>query len=345
MGIYSNLYSAVKYKFMPIDDKVNPLNIPANVQAIDDYFLAVTNANAVQSIVNLVMFPKAYYSNDAAVVGKLKKIVVPKTNGNYVPRNNKLLTFPYTFLSVETPNTQKIYRFEFFDTFVEDNVEKIALTLSMCVSANPELACIPQDYKGIDWNYTDETVLTGYPQLAFTIDSYRAWLAQTGGGGTALLGILGSMVTGGAGLAFANPISATHGVIGTANTIFQNVIEATKGDTVKGTIVGSIDTANRKFGFWFKIYGLLPEYAKIIDDYFSRFGYACRQLKIPNTHVRENWTYTKTDRCTVTGSVPAEDKAKICSIFDKGITFWVNPYAVGNFSNSNRCLSELPPSP
>lgn len=343
MGVYSNLYSAVDYIFMNFDDKTNPLNIPANIQAIDDYFDTIVNANATDSIVNLVMFPKAYYSNGQAVQGDIKYIPVPSTIGSYVPKNKKLLTFPYLFLAVETPKEQKIYRFEWFEKTEIQGTDNVGLALTMCVTANPELACIPMDYKGSnDENYYEEIVLSGYPQLAFTIDSYKAWLAQTAGGGTALLGLLGSLGHSANALINGNVGVGLMTVPGMANSIVQNAIQATKGDTVKGNITGSIDMANRKFGFWFKIYGLLPEYAKIVDDYFSRFGYACRQVKIPAIHVRENWTYTKTNECTITGSVPADDKRKICSIFDKGITFWNNPYAVGDYSLSNRCLSEMP---
>lgn len=342
MGIYSNMYSAVQYEFKDLDDKDNPLNIPANVQAIDTFFDAIVNANATDSVVNLVMFPKAYYSNSAAISGEIKYFDIPSRIGNYVPKNKKLLTFPYTFLAVESPTTQKIYRFEWFEPTNVNGVDKIGLSLSMCVTANPELACIPMDYKGSnDENYYEEIVLSGYPQLAFTIDSYKAWLAQTAGGATALLDVIGGIGHTVGAISHGNIGWGIGGIAGTANAIVQNVIQATKGDTVKGNITGSIDTANRKFGFWFKVYGVLPEYAKIIDDYFSRFGYACRQLKVPATHVRENWTYTKTNECTITGSVPADDMRKICSIFDKGITFWNNPYAVGEYNLSNRCLSEM----
>lgn len=73
-----------------------------------------------------------------------------------------------------------------------------------------------------------------------------------------------------------------------------------------------------------------PTYIKIIDDYFTIYGYAIRRVKVPNTHVRENWTYTKTIGCTITGQMPADDEALICRIYDKGITFFTNDNAIKN---------------
>lgn len=346
MPAYANLYSGCDYVFMDFDDKTHPENIPTNIAALDAYFNQITINRATDSIVNLVMYPKAYYDSGAAIdLSHYKSIERPTKNGNYTPKNNKLLTYPYMFLSVESPNNQKIYRYEYFAEHIVNTKDILSFTLCACVTANPELACIPSYYKGSgsSLNFTEEIVLTGYPQLAFTIDSYRAWLAQTAGGSTALLSLLGSAGAIAAGVLTANPIAGVAGVMGATNTIMNNVQAATKGDTVKGSITGSVDTANRKFGFWFKQYGLRPEYAKMIDDYFTKYGYASRQLKVPNTHVRQNWTYTKTQRCTLHGNLPADDEKKICGIYDKGVTFWVNPYSVGDYSLSNRPLSEITP--
>lgn len=77
------------------------------------------------------------------------------------------------------------------------------------------------------------------------------------------------------------------------------------------------------------------EYARMIDDFFTMFGYVTKRNKIPNRNVRPHWTYTKTMGCTVTGSVPAPDMNKICSIYDNGITFWKKGSEVGNYSLDN----------
>lgn len=66
------------------------------------------------------------------------------------------------------------------------------------------------------------------------------------------------------------------------------------------------------------------EYLERIDNFFDMYGYATRKLKIPNTHVRKHWTYTKTVGCVAKGEIPADDLYAICKIYDHGITFWTN---------------------
>lgn len=78
------------------------------------------------------------------------------------------------------------------------------------------------------------------------------------------------------------------------------------------------------------------ENLRIIDNYFDMFGYATKRLKVPNRNVRPHWCYTKTVACVITGSLPADDAKAICSIYDRGITFWKNGNEVGNYNLDNR---------
>lgn len=82
------------------------------------------------------------------------------------------------------------------------------------------------------------------------------------------------------------------------------------------------------------------QFARIIDEYFSRFGYACHRIKVPNRHVRQKWTYTKTIGCAIAGNIPCDDAEKIQSIYNNGITFWDKDYAIGAYGDfTNPCLT------
>lgn len=94
-------------------------------------------------------------------------------------------------------------------------------------------------------------------------------------------------------------------------------------------------TSNRLKGFWFFHRTIRNEYAQIIDSYFDRYGYATKKTKIPNIHVRQNWTYTKTIGCEINGNIPIEAKTEIKNCFNNGITFWTTPANVGNYNVSN----------
>lgn len=130
------------------------------------------------------------------------------------------------------------------------------------------------------------------------------------------------------------------GAIGMARSEFDpgNVHGNVDGDVLMGTEAGREIVARVKH--------ITKHYAKIVDDYFSRFGYATMQIKKPNRNVRPFWTYVKTKGCNITsgyenengdrtGGLPSSDLSNICAIYDRGITFW-QPYAViGDYTQDN----------
>ena len=72
-----------------------------------------------------------------------------------------------------------------------------------------------------------------------------------------------------------------------------------------------------------------------IDDYFDLLGYSTCRVKVPNTNHRQNWWYTKTIDCNITGTVPNDYMNKIKQAYNNGITFWRNPSNFLNYSVSN----------
>ena len=76
----------------------------------------------------------------------------------------------------------------------------------------------------------------------------------------------------------------------------------------------------------------------MIDDFWTMYGYPMRRVTVPNVRARSEYTYIKTIGCFVKGGAPAADLQEIASYFDNGITFWVNPSNVGNYSVTNTPL-------
>lgn len=87
----------------------------------------------------------------------------------------------------------------------------------------------------------------------------------------------------------------------------------------------------------YKIYytKIRPEYAEIIDNYFTCFGYATHIVKTPNVTGRRNWNYVKTVGCTISGNLPVDVEQQITAIFDRGVTFWHNPANIHNYNANN----------
>lgn len=94
-------------------------------------------------------------------------------------------------------------------------------------------------------------------------------------------------------------------------------------------------TSNRLKGFWLFHRTITNEFARKIDGYFTRFGYAQHLITVPNIHARNRFTYIKTVDCVVHGDLPADAGEMIQNIFDSGVTFWADHANVGNYNMDN----------
>ena len=82
-----------------------------------------------------------------------------------------------------------------------------------------------------------------------------------------------------------------------------------------------------------------PEFAQIIDNYFSCYGYATHIVKYPNITGRLNWNYVQTKGCTINGNVPREAEEIITNMMDRGITFWHNPNTIHDYTQDNSIVT------
>ena len=148
----------------------------------------------------------------------------------------------------------------------------------------------------------------------------------------ALAGAVGAMLLGFASL----PVAAGIAVASVGHMLMSGYKASIEADIQKGDFNNSnANFAHNYMNFYMGRQSCNKVYARRIDDYFTRFGYALGINAIPQINVRPHWTYVKTIGCTVKGSIPSDDMKKICSIYDKGITFWRNANEVGNYSLDN----------
>ena len=63
------------------------------------------------------------------------------------------------------------------------------------------------------------------------------------------------------------------------------------------------------------------DYAIMIDNFFSMFGYKVNAMKVPNVTGRRYWNYVKCIQANITGDIPQDDMNEIKSIFNAGCTF------------------------
>lgn len=369
MPYTGGMYSGVSYNWHPVDKTKaqTAQDFLDDLAVLDDpstgIIAKIISNDQTNSVVNLTYVPFTYLGDHSIdnYPTKTIEIVVPNKIGNYSPRNKKLLTFPYIGLAVDTFDHVKSYRYEFFNFKGSKQIDGVLrdtvfFKVSGYVSANPVIVSAPKSYMcgQNEVNETEASYLNQFPQVAMTVDSFKASVANGSfahgllnmaqGAVSVGTSIAADIATGGA-TSMATEGKVASGIIGMAQSLNDLYHMQMRGDVARGVQAGQPHVASRSYNFYYKVIGVREEIAECIDGFMDRFGYTCNKLKIPNTHVRENWTYTKTNDCAIVGSIPVDDMRKIKSIFNNGITFWNNPYAVGNYSLSNRCLSEIPPSP
>lgn len=342
-GVYGGLFSGLAF---------NVFTNPTDAQEfIED---AGTKS---EGIVSVFYAPTDFITGESGTTVAYN-ISEPKTFttiGNYTPRNNKLFTYPYNFLYVSNLNgNSAVYRYEFFAS------DEANFLMNGIFTPNPCVTISPRNYKfavteGQNANFDEMLSLSGWPQCAYNTDTFKAWLAQTAS--TLPLDLLGGGIKSGATSRGAptlpNPSGVGTGTAGTgtgaggsaaaiaagvaiASILAEGISYAVRPNQAKGGASASVLAAINMLDFYFMRKHITVEMARIIDDYFDMYGYATHRVKIPNRAVRPHWCYCKTIGCLITGSIPADDAAAICRIYDNGITWWKNPEEVGNYSLDNR---------
>lgn len=308
------------------------------VEAANVFIDKLTEKAKSDALVACVMCPSQFIVTSGSSTGQV--IHISKNTYNldgYIPKNKKLFTYPYNYLVVTNGNGNfATFRYEFFMASGTD----CAFVLSGVAGLQPEAVLVPQSYKKATsqiFNTAEKLTITGFPQCAFNIDQYKAFLAQNSSSITA--DVISTTASGvidvATGVATLNLGGALSGASRIANMMAKYIDYSKKPTQSHGTQCSNFLASNRQLDFFFYKQCITAEYAKTIDDYFTMFGYAQRKCMIPNMNVRPHWTYVKTVGCVVNGQIPADDARKIEEIFDSGIRFWKDYMKIGHYSLYN----------
>ena len=164
-GVYGGIYSGVKLTSYSMYDssKINDLNTVLKGAAAN---------NKASGIVDLFVFPEAYFTTKNAPVSKEKSY--PKYYGSfdgYTPHNNKLYVYPYNYMVLSTTNgVQKELRFELFGGNSCD------FLFFGSPYNTPQIIAAPMNYNNTGAtdkavNLTESVVLEGFPHCCYNIDS------------------------------------------------------------------------------------------------------------------------------------------------------------------------------
>lgn len=255
---------------------------------------------------------------------------------SYTPKNNKLYCYPYTSLSCVALGQGIELHYELFSGSPQ-------LKIRGGFGANMQVSAIPMNYEGQDENIQNTLSIKDFPICAWVSNYFQNWLAQNKASiAVSTISSVGSIVAGGAAAYATGGMAGVGSIVGGVSSIANNLASIYQHSIIPDKMVGNanaadINAVSGKSGFYTFCRTIRPEYAKIIDDYFSMFGYKVNAVKIPNRTGRASWNYVKTIDIVLTGSVPVDDMAKIKRAYNNGITFWHGDY-VGDYSRSNEVI-------
>lgn len=333
-GVYSGLYYLVFKTEADANSYINYIQTQesedniVSVFLIPEYFLP--NPTWVQSTGGSyswywVDFPS---SNDGIL---LKESYCNKTSylGNsYIPRNNKLLTWPFKYFIVSNNAGESYtYRYEEF------NSNDCRFTIKGAITPGCSIKIMPKNYYGESINTLYSLDAPKLPTCSWLNDTYINWLTSNSVNlGLSLVEDSGKLMAG----TFTGDIGGiTSGVSSIAHTLGEVYSKSLTPPTAKGGINTGDCLYAEKISFTLHKKVIKEEYARIIDSYFDLYGYQVNTVKTPNITSRRNWNYIKTKLCDFTGDIPQEDLQKIKDIFNNGVTFWHNPENFLNYSVNN----------
>lgn len=302
------------------------------------------------------------YTNVGSDVKDMKNLSVTKNYDNingYKPKNNKLFTAQFNNIIISNNGGGSAkYNYEDFSS------DKCSFDIKGSITPGASVRLYPKNYKGASINQDEGLTGSKYPICSYNTDMYTNWLTQNSvnvnvgnfdfdikpgdiGVASSLFSIAGGigLMTSGAG-AMAGAGAILSGGIGLASS----VAETQKHQKMPPQFGGNINAGDVMFAmgytdFTIKKMSIKKEYAKIIDDYFTRMGYKTNRLKIPNQTHRKYFNYVQIADTEDIGystndkrSVPNSSMEVINSIYRRGVTIWHNHDNLGNYSLDNEII-------
>ena len=322
-----------------------------NLDGVYDYIKMIDNNAGSDSINSIFVAPKGFFSNWSIVqdiTGNVSTSVnyeynpsnieithVDYLGNNYQPLNKKLLTFPFSFLQVSNHSGTIVnYRWEDFNLLSQFSEGKYAFKIGCVLTPSCSCYLYPLNYKNILNNYDEGITFGKFPIGGWNSDTYTNWLTQNGV--NIGLSIGASALTTMAGISSKTPSTTASGIIGIAQAIGSIYEHSLIPNQARGNVnVGDFNFTNNWLSIEFKRISIKNEFAKIIDDYFTMYGYATNELKLPNLNNRSNWNFVKTINANILGDIPQKDLEEIKSMFNNGLTLWHTTTHFLDYSQSN----------
>ena len=326
------------------------------------------------SFISSQLFPETGYEIPSrsmvnGIIASASTLTTSAKIDGYTPRNKKLYTYPYNYYHIDNSMGSSLaLRYEFFEGLSP------RFEINGTITQPVECTIRPYNYKNCTADArtgvfqatlnTEVLTITTFPMCSWNTDGFQAYMVQNGipyginaiGSGldsfaNAGLNVALAAASGGGGAEgvtnyLSDPKQGASRLKGLAGSInigkktaeFATMMykASTASDISRGNFSNaSVDCACGRHQFYGGRCSITAEYARIIDDFFDKYGYTSMRLATPNLRARPHWTYIKTRGCAMKGSLPATSKKNIQSYFDSGITFWKTASEVGDYTLDN----------
>lgn len=313
-GVFTNCYSG------------HWLTSQLSYSGIAEAINAYVATNGVESIVSIYPYYSpsisSYTLNNLSLDG-------------YVPKNNKLKTYPYSFGRViSLDGNSRDFKFEESD---EEN--QLIFTLQTVSFPDVAMRLVCKNYNGLD-GANNQIIYTAFPVPAINTPAYlNFWATNKFSWGFSLLKDSITIGTGVTAIAAGDPTGMDYlssGALSLAEKA-ANIGDLMNAPPNVASSGAGLSFVTKYLDPVFNIYQCTLRYdaAKAVDDYFTRFGYATNTIKQPNISSRPAFNYVKTSNIHVSGSAPADTRRVFEEALDRGMTFWKSTAKFGDYSQNN----------
>lgn len=364
-SMYGGVFSGVYYYYFPIalDEETGRLG----AEELEHTLTCLASMGQSDAVVSIFMVPEKLIEyetiKDVTVSGgdlpiRLRRIkqgteckshnwdtsniyggvYKPTAINGYIPRNNKLFTYPYCYINMSNnAGSSAVYKYELFSAG-----DLCTFQINSVITPGFSARLVPLHYNGSDKNHEEGINAGKLPICSWATDVYTNWLTQNSIniglsiGSSVLSAAAGvpMLFTGAGALAGAGSIAS--GVMGVASTVGEIYQHSLQPPQAEGNINnGDVVFAQRELGFTAYQMTIKKEYARIIDGFFNMYGYKVNQVHTPHKNHREAYWFTKTIDVNIDGAIPQEDMKKIKSCYNSGITFWRHTVDIGNYAQDN----------
>lgn len=376
-NLYGGVYQGLRFVCLPFTTKMSS-DVIEELVGLLDTIITLYDVVTVGGVISAFMMPIIFLPEKGEVTWENKRHGVgfdaPTGFANHSLKNNKLLTYPYVALNATNGRNEGVdYAYEYFINrgpyfFYEGSL-----------SLNPSCLCYPVGYKGKTFAVEDGLTIDSYPIASWGQDGLSEWVsnhmfqtalgvglsvATSGASAYASLAnnavasakyydpnlstkeakaLVGNMKDRGA--ALADSAGTSHASATVRSELVSSAIgilpqiaatpKSTNGVNAHDLIFGNPSGKSIKF----RRKHIRTEYVKKLDAYFTRFGYATNEHKVPDIKSRPYWNYLQLEDAHITNiKCPMNAINKIKEVLERGVTFWRPNATIGDYDNQDNSV-------